>query len=144
MTFFRHFASKDAVLLDDPYDPLIAEAIERQPAGLAPVVAAIEGVTEAWAMVPPGQGAELRERLRIVARTPSLRGAVAQHSAATEDAIAAALAARGVADAHARIAAAATMAALSAALLQWADGTDPDLATAIDAARHVLGGASGD
>lgn len=140
MTFFRHFPSKDSVLIDDPYDPLIADAIGQQPPDLSPIVAAIRGVAEAWVSVPPPGSAEVRERLRIVSRTPSLRGAIVRNSAATEDAIAEALTARGVAKSEARVAAAATMAALSAALLQWADGTDPNLATAIDAAVHVLQG----
>lgn len=140
MTFFRHFPSKDSVLIDDPYDPLIADAIVQQPAGLSPVVAAILGVAEAWASVPPTVSAQVRERLRIVARTPSLRGAIARNSAATEGAIAEALTARGVTTTEARIAAAATVGALSAALLQWADGTDTDLVAAIDLARRVLQG----
>ena len=97
MTFFRYFPSKDSVLVADPYDPLIAAAITRQPAELSPLAAAI-------------------------------------------GAIAGALIHRGAAKTEARIAAAATMAALSAALLDWADGDDPDLGTAIDAALRVLQG----
>jgi len=78
-----------------------------------------------------------------VSRTPSLRGAIATSNAATEAAIAGALVARGVSLLDARIAAAATMGALTAALLDWAEGDDPDLSTAIDAALRVLaGGAS--
>ncbi len=34
MTFFRYFASKDAVLVADPYDPLIAAAVAAQPRAL--------------------------------------------------------------------------------------------------------------
>ncbi len=30
MTFFRHFPTKESVVLDDPYDPLIGEAVARQ------------------------------------------------------------------------------------------------------------------
>ncbi|MCW3159582.1 TetR/AcrR family transcriptional regulator [Micropruina sonneratiae] len=138
MTFFRHFPSKDSVLIDDPYDPFIADAIGQQAPGLSPIVAAIRGIADAWVSVPPPVSAEIRERLRIVSRTPSLRGAIAQNSASTEDAITSALIARGVAKTEARVAAGATMGALNAALLEWADGTDPDLATAIDAARRVL------
>jgi hypothetical protein len=84
--------------------------------------------------------AEVRERLRIVSRTPSLRGALARNSAATESAMAHALASRGAAGADARIAAAATMGALNAALLDWADGDDADLGTAIDSALLILNG----
>ena len=95
MTFFRHFPSKDAVLVADPYDPLIAEAIRRQPSSLAPLAAAIGGVASAWTSAPPPLSAEVRERLRIVSRTPSLRGALARNSAETEAAIAEALVDRG-------------------------------------------------
>lgn len=140
MTFFRHFPSKDSVLIADPYDPLIAEAVIRQPAQLSPLAAAIGAIADGWSSVPPPASAEVRDRLRIVSRTPSLRGAIARNNAATEEAISAALIHRGVEKTEARIAAAATMGALTAALLDWADGDDPDLGTAIDAALRVLRG----
>lgn len=140
MTFFRYFPSKDSVLIADPYDPLIAEAIIRQPEGASPVAAAIGAIAAGWNSVPPPASAEVRDRLRIVSRTPSLRGAIARNNAATEAAISGALVARGVVESDARIAAAATMGALTAALLDWADGDDPDLGSAIDAALRVLAG----
>lgn len=140
MTFFRHFRSKDAVLVDDPYDPLIAEAIANQPSQLSPIAAAIGAIADGWRAVPPPASAEVRDRLRIVSRTPSLRGAIARNNAATEEAIAGALVTRGVSTTDARVAAAAVMGALSAALLEWADGDDPDLGTAIDTALRVLKG----
>lgn len=140
MTFFRHFPSKDAVLVADPYDPLIAEAIRRQPGSLAPLAAAIGGVASAWISVPAPPSGEVRDRLRIVSGTPSLRGALARNSALTEAAIAEALVDRGASASEARIAASATLGALNAALLDWADGDDPDLGSAIDAALRVLAG----
>jgi AcrR family transcriptional regulator len=143
MTFFRHFPSKDSVLVADPYDPLIADAITRQPAEVSPLSAAIAGVADAWRAVPAPVSSEVRSRLRIVSKTPALRGAVARNSVAAEEAIADALTARGTSSTNARIAAAATIGALSAALLEWADGEDADLGTAINAALHVLGGDGG-
>lgn len=140
MTFFRYFPSKDAVLVDDPYDPLIAEAIAHQPQGLSPIAIAIGAIAEGWREVPPPASAEVRDRLRIVSRTPSLRGAIARNNAATEKAISDALIGRGVPTADSRIAAAATMGALTAALLDWANGDDPDLGSAIHAALRVLAG----
>ena len=84
-----------ALLVDDPYDPLIAEAVGRQPVELPPLAAAVAGVREAWGAVPAPAGTEVRDRLRIVSRTPSLRGALARNSGATTDAIAGALRSRG-------------------------------------------------
>ena len=140
MTFFRHFASKDAVLVDDPYDPLIADAVRRQPDGLPPLAAVIAGVADAWAGVPPPASAEVRDRLRIVSRTPSLRGVLTRNSAGTSDAIVTALVSRGVARADARIAAEAAIGALNAALLEWADRDEGTLGSAIDSALSVLSG----
>lgn len=43
MTFFRYFPSKDAVLLDDLYDPVIADAVAAQPADRSPLERACRG-----------------------------------------------------------------------------------------------------
>jgi AcrR family transcriptional regulator len=64
MTFFRHFPSKDSVLVADPYDPLIADAITRQSADVSPIAAAIGAIADGWRSVPPPAGAEVRDRLR--------------------------------------------------------------------------------
>ncbi len=143
MTFFRHFPSKDAVLIADPYDPLIADAVRRQPASRSALLAAIAGIADAWTSVPSPLSADVRERLRVISRTPSLRGALARNSAETEAAIAGALLDRGTTASDARIAASATVGALNAALLDWADGDEPDLGTAIHAALRVLSGGAG-
>jgi AcrR family transcriptional regulator len=137
MTFYRHFGTKDAVLVDDPYDPLIADAV-RGATAPTPLAAAAEGVLSAWRSVPEPAVDIVRDRLRLVARTPSLRGAMAVASRGTEDAITAALEARGEASLEARIASAATVAALNAALIAWAEGPETPLATAIEAAARVL------
>lgn len=138
MTFFRYFPSKDAVLIADPYDPLIATAITRQPDDLSPLDAVVAGIREAWHSVAPPASNEVRDRLRVVSRTPSLRGALARNSASTEEAIADALVSRGSEATEARIAAAASIAALNAALLQWAEGSKDELDVAIETALRVL------
>ena len=104
------------------------------------MAAAVAGVREAWAAVPGPAENEVRDRLRIVSRTPSLRGALARNSGGTTDAIAGALRSRGVPQSDAHIAAAATIGALNAALLEWAEGDDPDLGSAIESALRVLAG----
>ncbi|MDO7883073.1 TetR/AcrR family transcriptional regulator [Salinibacterium soli] len=135
MTFFRYFPSKESLLLDDPYDPLIAAAVRDQPADLAPLARAARGVRSAWHALPFPATDEVRTRTRIVAESPGLRAGMWRNSAQTEASIAVALGGDAVA---ARIAAAATVAALNTALLEWSLGSDTDLGAAIDAALDVL------
>jgi AcrR family transcriptional regulator len=138
MTFFRHFPSKASLLVDDPYDPLIGAAIRRQPSRLDPISRAARGVRSAWRELPPPSVEEVRVRLRIVARTPMLRASMAGGTAATEAVIAEALTSGGTGRRDAIIAAAAVMAALNTALLDWSLSDDDDLGQAIDAALNVL------
>ena len=139
MTLFRHFPTKASFLVEDPYDPLIAGAIRGRPADEPPLRATVRGVREAWDAVAPPAVDAVRERLQIVASTPSLRGALAVGSAATEQAIAEALVDRGCPASDARVVAAAVVAGLNAALMDWSLGADPSIATALHVAFRALG-----
>ncbi|UFU04877.1 TetR/AcrR family transcriptional regulator [Ruania halotolerans] len=140
MTLFRHFAAKERLIADDPYDPLIAEAVAAQPATLPPLARIVAGLRGAWAALPEPETSEVRRRVRIAARTPSLAAAMHANTRATEDAIVSALAAGGVKKVPARIAAAAALAALMAALLEWAETDHGTLADAVAGALDVLDG----
>ena len=138
MTFFRHFATKDALLLDDPYDPVIAAGIADQPRDLPPLVRAIAGVRTAWSEVPI-EGADLMRRRLSIAASPALRGAVARNTVETERVVAEQLIADGADAVEARIAAAALLAAMMSALLQWATGDDErSMGSAVEHALAVL------
>lgn len=139
MTLFRHFGTKSAFLVEDPYDPLIAAAVRDRPSHEPPLLATVRGVRDAWQAVPAPGAAEVRLRLRIVAETPPLRAAMTSGSQQTEQAITAALVERGSSAGDAAIAAAAVIAALNTALLDWSRGDDPDISTALAAAFRVLG-----
>ena len=138
MTFYRHFGSKDQLLLDDPYDPLIASAIGHEPTGLPPLLRAVRGVRAAWRGMPITEEADVRERIAIVADTPSLAAAVRAGTAATEAAIVTELVSGGADPGEAAIAAAAVMAALMTALLQWGTAGGGTLSAAIELALDVL------
>jgi AcrR family transcriptional regulator len=141
MTFFRHFGSKEALLLDDPYDPMIAAAVAAQPRDLPPLIRAAAGIRASWARIPE-TAESVRRRLRLAA-DPALRGAVTRNTLETERVVAAQLVADGADPAAARIAAAALLAALMAALLDWAAGDDEStMGTAIERALDVLEGGS--
>ncbi|WP_235020123.1 TetR/AcrR family transcriptional regulator [Ruania rhizosphaerae] len=140
MTLFRHFPTKDQLVTGDPYDPAIAEVVAAQPASMPPLARASAGVRTAWARLPEPETGDVRRRVRIVASTPSLIAAMHAGTRATEDAIAHALIGGGASGRDARIAAAALLAALTAALLDWAETDDGTLGEAIVSALDVLDG----
>ncbi|WP_423461817.1 TetR/AcrR family transcriptional regulator [Promicromonospora sp. MS192] len=136
MTFFRHFPTKDAVLVTDPYDPLIAEAVGAQPVHLPPLERTRLGLLAALGDITPTEDATARRRVALVAASPALRAAVVIGTEATQEAIVQRLVADGVTRLDASIAASACLAATTAALLAWA--TEPDDVTLAHLVRHAL------
>jgi hypothetical protein len=102
--------------------------------------ALVEGIRQAWKQVDAENVPELRNLLQIVAQAPALRGVIERNSAETIVALADALKDRGVDEAQARVAAAATIGGLSTALLDWAQSKDTALDVALGSALDVLGG----
>lgn len=138
MTFFRHFPAKERLLLDDPYDPLIATSVAAQPRRLLPLARAVAGVRQAWQRLPEPESETVRRRVRIAAQSPALRAAMARNNAQTEHLIAQQLIADGADSLPARVAAAAVMAGITAALLDWSQRADGRLADAVHAALNTL------
>ena len=138
MTFYRHFGSKVQLLIDDPYDPLIAQAIGEQPSDLRPLVRAVRGVRLAWRRLPITDDEPVRERVAIVAATPSLLPAIRASTAATETAITEQLVADGADATDAAISAAAVMAALMAGLIRWAVTDGGPIGAAVERSLDVL------
>lgn len=144
MTFFRNFPTKEAVVVDDPYDPVIGEAIARQDPRLPVLQRVVAGMLEAWATTDvPGDDA-MRTRLRLAAGHPALRARVWESNRRTEDVIVDALVNTGATPLDARVAAGAVLGALTAALLDWAlDESGHGLGDRIMHALHVLGDLTG-
>lgn len=140
MTLFRHFPTKEALLLTDPFDPLMAEAVRARPSHEPAMLALVNGIRQAWGRVEAESTRELQDILRIVAQTPALRGAVERNSNDTAGALTVALVDRGVSEAQARVAVSAVIAGLSTALLDWAQSEQDPLDAALSSALDVLGG----
>lgn len=121
MTFFRNFPTKEAVVLDDPYDPVIGDAIAGQAQDLPPLERVRRGVLEAWVNLDPPPDDMVSTRLRLAASHPSLRARVWENNLRTEDVIVDALTGTGVGRLEARAAAGAVNGALTAALFDWAE-----------------------
>lgn len=149
MTFFRHFPAKESVVVEDVFDPLIAQAVAQQPPERAPLRRAVDGLLLAMS-APPARAhlgsEEFRVRIQLAASTPSLRPAVRSATQATEDAIAQALdqalEAGSSGSRAARAAAGAVMGAATAVLLEWGtagDGSDA-ASTLSQALRDLVDG----
>lgn len=143
MTFFRHFASKDLVATADPYDPVIAAGVARRPLDEPPLLRAVRGVSEALRDISEPETTMVRRRVRIVAASPTLRASSARIHEATEARIRDQLIADGTPRLEAHAVAAALIAALTAALFEWARDERLPLVTAIGRALRVLEGADG-
>jgi AcrR family transcriptional regulator len=140
MTLFRHFSTKEALLLADPFDPLIADAVRARPLDEPPMRALAEGIRQAWATVDSDSVDALRVRLKIVVEANSLQGAIERNSTATITALVGALSDRGSTAVEARVAATATISGLSVALLAWARSDRLSLEDSLRGALDVLGG----
>jgi AcrR family transcriptional regulator len=144
MTFFRHFPTKESVLLDDPYDPVIAEAVTGQSRHLPALERVRRGLLAAWSDLPEPADEETRARVAIVAGHAGLRARAWENNQRTEALIVSALTDDGVPRLEARVAAGACLGALMAALLEWGDGhSDRTLGSCLVAALELLGGPDG-
>lgn len=138
MTFFRHFGSKDRVLLDDPFDPMIAMAVAATDEDLPAVERVALGMMAVLPHIDPADDAAVRRRLRIAVGNPALEGGMAANTRATQDAIVA-IGASPSERSKLKIAAAGCIAAVTVALLEWAaDDTEATLADAVGAALRIM------
>lgn len=138
MTFFRHFGSKDRVLLDDPFDPLIANAVAATDPNLPAMERVALGMMSVLPYIDPADDAAIRRRLRLAVGTPSLEDGMSANTRATQDAIVA-TGTSATARRELRIAAAGCLAAVTIALLDWAGDTSAtSLADAVGEALRIV------
>ena len=141
MTFFRHFPTKEAVVENDDYDPLIAALIRARPPEEDPITALHRALAGGLAEVYAAHRDVLLVRTRLILTTPALRAHMADSQYATERLFTEALAARGdnKTTFELRVYAAAALAAVTVALSTWvhSDGAE-DLPKLVDRAFHVL------
>ncbi|MGH3779305.1 MAG: FAD-dependent monooxygenase [Pseudonocardiaceae bacterium] len=141
MTFFRYFQTKEAVVENDDYDPLIVELISRRPPEEEPLIALHRALSEGLARIYDTDQDVLLTRTKLVFGTPALRARMADNQYATERLFTESLAARVQTDAtlELQVQAAAALAALTVALSAWAESDGADhLPTLVDRAFHAL------
>ena len=96
MTFFRHFPTKESVVLDDPYDPMIGAAVARQDIGLPALERVRLGVLEAWDRLDEPDDEASRIRIRLASAHPALRARIWENNHRTEEVMVEALTGTGV------------------------------------------------
>lgn len=142
MTFFRYFPTKDAVVFDDPYDPVIADHIAAQDLMLPARERVRLGLLAAWSSVPNPADDSTRDKIRLIAGHARLAAGIWENNRRTEDLITKALTATGVGRLEARVAAGACLGGLTAALLDWASEPDgQDLRDRMNAALELMANA---
>lgn len=119
MTFFRHFATKERVLLDDGFDPVIADAVAAQPPHLPEIERVARGFLSLASLLDAELSQSTRRGLVVAAGVPELEAAMAANTAVTERAIVECAGLPGRGD-QLRVAASACLAAFTVAMLEWA------------------------
>lgn len=138
MTFFRHFPTKESVVMDDPFDPIVGEAVAAQPTSHSPVQRVVGGI--AAASVDLDDPDTVRARVRLAAHHPRLRARIWENNNRTQQVITDALVSTGVDRLEATVAAGSVLGALTAALMYWAENEDEELQACIGRALQQMAG----
>lgn len=119
MTFFRHFSSKDDVVVTDDYDPMMAELIRARPPDEHPVERIRTTILAGLEAIYARDRETILARTQLIQSTPALRARVLDNQRATEYLFASAL--DDPTDLPTRVLAAACVAALTTAVVEWAE-----------------------
>jgi AcrR family transcriptional regulator len=140
-TLFRYFATKEDIVLQDGYDPLIAQAIRDRPADESSLTAVRRGLADTFEGVYQGDVETIRQRTALILSVPALKARAHEQLDSLASHLTRALAERsGGSDTDLDIEVAATTCAavLEAAVGHWArDGGD--LPALVDSAFEALG-----
>ncbi|GAA4597572.1 TetR family transcriptional regulator [Planotetraspora phitsanulokensis] len=129
-TFFRYFPTKEDVVIQDDYDPLLVAAILRQPADLAPLSAVRAAFRSAFSELAPEELAQALYRAKLSLSVPAVRVRTAEGLFTTIDGLAQAVAERSDRDPDSpavRTFVGAVMGAMLPAIFSWVeqDGAEP-------------------
>lgn len=93
-TFFRYFPTKEAVVLEDDFDPLLIQVFQEQPANLPPLQALRQTIRQVFSQIPQEDLLEVQERMELSFRVPEIRAASLSQMSGTMQMIAELVAAR--------------------------------------------------
>ena len=144
-TFFRYFKTKEEVVLQDEYDPMLTAIIAGAPAELNPLAAIRYAVVAGLDTLAPEEHAKLLARVRLIAAEPALRTRTYDNISAQVDVMAVPIASRlGVSpdDFAVRVLCGAVVGAMLPAIFEWAqqDGQEPITAAIVRAMDILIDG----
>lgn len=141
-TLYRHYPTKEDLVFDDGFDPMLAALLARRPLDEAPFDVLRNVFVDAVAVLTPAELDAFRFRVRLVLSAPAVRARLYDHLQATGAFFARYLAPRIGAtpdDIGVRALIAAALAAVTVAVETWAqDGGDPTahVTAAFSALQH--------
>ena len=148
-TFYRYFPSKEDVVLRDEYDPLLVASLDARPVGEHPIDAVLHTVRTVLGAAGRQEAEMIRERTRLMLRTPPLRARMAEQEIEGVQLLlpsVARLMSRDVKDLEVQVLTAAMFAAMTTGIARWAeeggDLTDT-LVRSLLALRTTVAGTSG-
>ncbi|WEK53728.1 MAG: TetR family transcriptional regulator [Candidatus Cohnella colombiensis] len=74
-TIFRYFPTKEALVLEDDYDPIIIQYFQEQPIELSPIQAFRNAIKLGFSTISKDELGALRERMELLLSVPELRAA---------------------------------------------------------------------
>jgi AcrR family transcriptional regulator len=122
-TFFRYFPTKEDVVLNDEYDPVLEAAVLARPPEESPLRALRRGLAEAMRALSADEQAALAARVQLMMTTPALHARLFQEQLAQQGIMARLLAQRldrPLDDPAVRVAAGALMGVMTVTILAWA------------------------
>ena len=146
-TFYRYFPTKEDVVVQDEYDPLIVNVFESQSPEDAPLDALRTVLSVLFAEFTDADIERVRRRVRMIFAVPALRARQVQQTVATEELLARMVAertGRSPGDLEIRHFTALIVTSWTVAISAWAetDGTKDDLAATMDRClAHLEAGA---
>ena len=140
-TFFRYFPTKEAVVLTDDWDPLMAAAIRAQPPSMPPIDAMLAGMREVVGAATPDEWAAEQRRQRLFQQVPELKARYLQQLTDSIDLFAQVLAERdglSAPDLSARVIAGALVGVALAVVPVQSGIVGPDDISRLDEALQLL------
>jgi len=141
-TFFRYFRTKEDVVVEDEYDPMLLALLAQEPSD-EPFLQALRRVMSmAFSQMGPAEIGKVQQRTKLMLAVPALRMRMLDNFNSSVDMLAGAVAARtgrDASDLEIRTFAGALTGAMVAAIVAWIDGDgEDDLGKLLDRALGHL------